>query len=186
MRVNLGVHPFTYPQPVYIIGTYDENGHPNAMNAAWGMISDMDKITICLSAMHKTTNNLLKTNAFTVSIGTVDTVLSCDYVGVISGNSYANKFEDSGFTQVKSEFVNAPIIQELPMCLECTVLKYDKDTELLTGSIKNVSCDDAYMTNGKIDPSLLKPIAFDPVNMKYLELGNAVGNAFKDGRKLIK
>lgn len=119
-RVDFGAKPWVFPMPVLIVGTYDENGVPNAMNAAWGCITDMAEISISMSE-HKTTANFAKTGAFTVAFATEDTVVACDYVGVESGAKVPNKFQKAGFTAVKSSKVNAPIIQELPMSLECKV-----------------------------------------------------------------
>ena len=111
MRRNFGVKPMAYPMPVFIIGTYDENGVPNAMNAAWGGISEEDEISICVSESHKTTENILKSGAFTVSMATAGFVSECDYVGIASGNDVANKLERCNFHTERSEFVNAPIIK---------------------------------------------------------------------------
>ena len=180
-RVNFGAKPFMYPMPVLIVGTYDENGVPNAMNAAWGTITDMNEITISMSP-HKTTENLIKTGAFTVSIATEETVVACDYVGVESAGKVADKFSRAGFHATKSTFVNAPLIDELPMALECKVKSYED--EILVGEIVNVNADDRILTNGSIDPKKLKPIAYDPVNHAYLALGEKVGNAFADGLRL--
>ncbi|MBE5852404.1 MAG: flavin reductase family protein [Lachnospiraceae bacterium] len=180
-RINFGAKPFIYPMPVLIVGTYDENGVPNAMNAAWGTITDMNEITISMSE-HKTTENLIKTGAFTVSIGTEDTVVACDYVGVESASKVPDKFEKAGFHATKSEFVNAPLIDELPMALECKVKSYED--EILIGEIVNVTADESILTDGQIDPKKLKPIAYDPVGHTYMGLGKKVGNAFSDGMKL--
>ena len=180
-RINFGAKPFIYPMPVLIVGTYDENGVPNAMNAAWGTITDMNEITISMSE-HKTTENLIKTGAFTVSIGTEDTVVACDYVGVESASKVADKFEKAGFHATKSEFVNAPLIDELPMALECKVKSYED--EILIGEIVNVNADESILTDGQIDPKKLKPIAYDPVGHTYMRKKEKVGNAFSDGMKL--
>lgn len=180
-RINFGAKPFIYPMPVLIIGTYDENGVPNAMNAAWGTITDMNEITISMSP-HKTTENLAKTGAFTVSIATEDTVVPCDYVGVESASKEPDKFAKAGFHAIKSDYVNAPLIEELPMALECKVKSYED--EILVGEIVNVCAAESILTDGKIDPKKLKPIAYDPVNHTYMGLGEVVGNAFKDGLQL--
>ena len=108
-RVDFGVKPVMYPMPVLIIGTYDENGVPNAMNAAWGMITDRNEISISMSE-HKTTENIAKTGAFTVSMATEDTVIPCDYVGIESAGKVPDKFNRAGFHATKSEKVNAPLI----------------------------------------------------------------------------
>ena len=112
--------------PVLIVAAYDEQGVPNAMNAAWGGIFTDEHIGICISEGHKTTKNILATKAFTVSMATVEQIAACDYVGIVSGNKEADKFAKAGFTAVRSEVVNAPIIAQLPMTLECEVVSYDK------------------------------------------------------------
>ncbi|MBQ8393307.1 MAG: flavin reductase family protein [Clostridia bacterium] len=185
MRKNFGVKPMVYPMPVFIIGTYDENGVPNAMNAAWGGISEENEISICVSEDHKTTKNFLKSGAFTVSMATADYVAECDYLGIASGNNVTNKLEKCGFHTVKSEFVDAPVIVELPMCLECRLKNYDPDSCRLVGEIINVSIDDSVLLeNGRVDVSVLRPITYDSSNHKYIALGEVVGNAFSDGKKI--
>ena len=182
-RVNFGAKPFMYPMPVLIVGTYDENGVPNAMNAAWGTITDMNEITISMS-QHKTTENLAKTGAFTVSIATEDTVVACDYVGVESAGNVPDKFAKAGFHATKSEFVNAPLIDELPMALECRVKSFENG--ILVGEIVNINAEERILTDGKIDPKKLKPIAYDPVNNTYIGMGNIVEQAFQAGLQLKK
>ena len=185
MRKNFGAKPYTYPQPVYILATCGEDGTPDAMNAAWGGISDDREISLCISAGHKTTENILKRKAFTVSMADADHVAACDYVGLVSGNSEKDKFEKAGFHAVKSEFVDAPLIEELPVAVECRLVSYDPETCRLVGEIVNVSADESVLDeNGKIDPDKLRPITFDPIHHTYRVLGEKVGNAFKDGAKL--
>ena len=185
MRKNFGAKPYTYPQPVLIIATYDENGTPDAMNAAWGGISDDTQISMCLSAGHKTVKNILARKAFTVSMADVAHVTACDYVGIVSANNIPDKLEKAGLHTSKSEFVDAPLIDELPMALECTLVSYDEESCRLVGEIVNVSAEERILgENGKIDPARLDPITFDPVNNTYLRLGEKVGNAFKDGLQL--
>jgi len=159
--------------PVLIIATYDENGVPNAMNAAWGIITDMNEISISM-ADHKTTENMAKTGAFTVSMATADTVTASDYVGIESAKKVPDKFAKAGFHATRSEFVNAPLIDELPMALECKVKSFDNG--ILVGEIVNINADEAILTDGHIDTAKLKPISYDPVNNAYLVLGEKVGN----------
>ena len=185
MRKNFGAKEMCYPMPVFIIGTYNEDGTPNAMNAAWGGVTEEAQLTICVEAEHKTAKNIQARKAFTVSMGTAQYVKACDYVGIVSGNKEPNKFAKAGFHATKSEFVDAPLIDELPMALECKLVSFDKETELLIGEIVNVSADERILgENGKIDPAKLQPITYDPVNRHYYVLGEKVGNAFKDGVKL--
>lgn len=180
-RVDFGAKPLMVPQPVLIIATYDQEGVPNAMNAAWGITTDFKEITISLSD-HKTTDNLKVTGAFTVSFATEETEVACDYVGVESARKVPDKFEKAGFHATKSEFVNAPLIDELPVAMECLVKSFEDG--ILVGEIVNVSADDSVVTDGKVDLGKLKPIVFDPFNNAYVGLGAKVGDAFKDGMKL--
>lgn len=184
MRKNFGAKPILYPQPVFIIGTYDENGAPDAMNAAWGGISEADEISLCLSAEHKTVKNILKNGAFTVSMATADTVVPCDYVGIVSANDAPDKMEKAGLHAVKSEFVNAPLFAELPMGLECRFRSYDAETCRMVGEVVNVCAEESILTDGKIDPMKLRPIIYDGVHHGYHVLGEKVGNAFSDGKAL--
>ena len=185
MRKNFGAKPWCYPQPVFILAAYDKEGKPNAMNVAWGGIYYDDQIAMCISANHKTTFNILESKAFTVSMGDEKNLVACDYVGVASGNKTPDKFEKAGFTATKSEFVNAPIIDQLPMTMECELISYNEETCTLIGKIVNVSADESILgEDGKIDPAKFRPITFDPVHNAYLVLGEKVGNAFKDGLKL--
>ena len=185
MRKNFGAKPTTYPQPVYIIATYGEDGTPDAMNAAWGGISEENEISICVSAEHKTTKNILASGAFTVSMANVEYMVQCDYVGIVSANDVPDKFSRAGFHATKSEFVNAPLIDELPVAVECKLISYDEESCRLVGEIVNVCADESVLNEaGKIDPAKLRPIIFDPMNHTYLEVGEKVGNAFKDGAKL--
>ena len=184
MRKNFGSQHWLFPQPVLMIATYNEDGTPDIMNAAWGGISDSDEISISISNTHKTAKNLLKRGAFTVSFATADQVAACDYVGLVSGSKIPDKFARAGFHAVKSEFVDAPLVEELPMALECRVRSYDTETDILRGEIVNVCADETVLTDGKIDPVKLRPIVFDPVNHDYLELGAKAGKAFGEGNKL--
>ena len=170
------------PEGVFIIGSYDENGVPNAMNAAWGVQSDWTEITLILGE-HKTTENILKTGAFTVAFGTKDTALISDYFGMETGNK-VNKIEKAGCHVHKSAHVNAPIIEEYPLTLECKVKSWDPETGYVIGEIVASQADESILTDGKVDLAKLKPIIFDPSFNVYRVVGEAVGNAFRDGLKL--
>lgn len=184
MRKNFGAKPLVYPQPVFIVGSYDENGIPDAMNAAWGGISKSNEISLCLSSNHKTVENILYRKAFTVSMATVDTVIPCDYVGLVSGNETENKLEKAGFHTMRSEFVDAPLIVELPMAVECKLISYNPESCRMVGEIVNVCAEEAVLTDGNIDPMKLRPITYDGMNHAYYVLGEKVGNAFRDGLAL--
>lgn len=182
MRKNFEAKAMCYPMPVFIIGTYNADGTPNAMNAAWGGISEETEITICVDSAHKTAENLLARKAFTVSMATAKMMTACDYVGIVSGNKEPEKFAKAGFHATKSEFVDAPLIDELPMALECEVIAYDEETCRLVGHIVNVCADESVLgENGKVDVAKLAPITYDPMNHLYLVLGEKVGQAFHDG-----
>ena len=185
MRKNFGAKAIAYPMPVFILAAYDKDGIPNAMNAAWGGISEEKEISICVSAGHKTMKNILISEAFTVSMANVEHLASCDYVGIVSGNDVPDKFTKAGFHATKSEYVNAPLIDELPVAVECRLISYDEESCRLVGEIVNVCADEKVLNpDGKIDPKQLRPIVFDPMNLAYLVTEEKVGNAFKDGEKL--
>lgn len=182
MKKNLGVKTYIYPQPVLIIVTYNEDGTANAMTAAWGSMYDFDKIYISLSE-HKTTENLLKRKAFTIGIGDIKNVIPCDYVGIKSGNKITNKVLKAGWTTVKSEFVDAPIINELPLSIECVVESFTDGN--LIGKIINVVAEESILgDNGQPDLTKFFPIVYDPGQNTYYSLGKQVGVAFKDGNKI--
>ncbi|ANU48451.1 flavin oxidoreductase [Enterocloster clostridioformis] len=182
MRKNFGANPLLFPQPVMIIGTYDGEGRPNAMNAAWGGIVGMNEIIIDLSS-HQTTDNIMLNKAFTVSVADVEHTIACDYVGIVSARDVPDKMEKAGFTTVKSEFVNAPVIKELPLALECK-LKQVLDGKIL-GEIVNVCADESILgEDGEISLEKFSPITYDTVHYGYYKLGERVGNAFSDGKQL--
>lgn len=185
MRKNFGPRPLTYPQPVFIIATYGEDGTPDAMNAAWGGISENNEISLCLSAGHRTVKNILSRKAFTISMAEAGQVVACDYVGLVSGNTVHDKFERAGFHATKAEHVDAPLIDELAVALECRLKDYNPDTCILRGEIVNVCVDERCLdANGKVDVAKVAPITFDPFNNAYLKIGEKVGNAFSDGKAL--
>ena len=185
MRKNFGAKPWTYPQPVFILASWGEDGIPDAMNAAWGGVSDDKELSFCISADHKTTANILARKAFTVSMATADQMAACDYVGIESGNKVRNKLEKAGWHVTPSAFVDAPLIDELPMAVECRLVSYDPESCRLVGEIVNVCADESVLgADGKIDPDKLRPITFDPIHNAYRVLGEKVGNAFRDGAKL--
>ena len=185
MRKNFGKKSMLYPMPVLIVGTYGEDGVPNAMNAAWGGIYDTNLVMVCLADDHKTTENIRKRGAFTLSFATADTVAACDYVGIVSANDEPDKFAKAGFTAIKSDFVDAPLIAELPCAVECKLLKFNEDG-ICIGEIVNVSADESILTpDGKIDAKKLNPISYDSSRHLYWTIGEPCGNAFAEGKKLM-
>lgn len=186
---NFGPKPMMFPMPVLILATYDKDGNANAMNAAWGGIVEGDQICISLSK-HATTENIDCTKAFTVAFGTAETVTACDYVGIVSANNEPRKMDKAGFTTRKSDFVNAPVINELPVSLECELLRIDGDASQeeyhYIGKIVNVVADDSVLDEkGNIDIKKVNPICYDSSNHGYYTLGEKVGQAFSDGKKLM-
>lgn len=185
MRKDFGAKAMLFPMPVFMISTYDENGNPDIMNAAWGGIADDTQINICLSPEHKTVKNIQAGSDFTVSMATAGTVVPCDYVGIVSGNNTPDKIEKSGFHFTKSTRVNAPLCDELPMALECKVISFDAPSCRLLGEIVNVCADESVLdADGLVDVKKLDPITYDTVHKKYLRLGEACGDAFKSGTAL--
>lgn len=175
---------FVTPQPVFIIATYDEVGNANAMNAAWVGQVGAKQISISLSP-HKTTNNLKKMKEFTVSFATKEYVEACDYVGIASQNKVQDKLAKCGFTTIKSDKVNAPIINELPVAIECKVVKIEEEFNetRVVADIVGMKADESVLTDDKVDLSKLHPIMFDFVGLCYREVGASIGGAWNCGKK---
>ena len=184
-RKDFGAKPYSFPQPVFIIASYDGNGIPCAMNAAWCGISGPTEVTMCISPNHKSTKNILDKKAFTISMADAEHVTECDYFGIATGNEVANKIEAAGMTVTKSGNVGAPIINELPICLECKLISYDQKTCIMKGEIVNVSADESVLTDGKVDVGKVAPITFNPFNSAYHVIGEKVGDAWNSGKKLM-
>ena len=184
---SFGQKPWVLPQPVLIIGTYNNDGTPNAMNAAWGGQWDSKEIMICMGS-HATTENLDRCGEFTVAFATKDTMVAADFVGIVSGKNDPKKMQKTGWTAIKSEHVNAPVFTEFPMTLECRILrKIDetKDGYNLIAEIVNTLVDEAYLAeDGKPDVEKMQLISYEPVHHGYLVMGERVGNAFADGKRL--
>ena len=185
MRKNFGAKPILYPMPVLLIGSYDENGVPDVMNAAWGGMSEENEISICVSEDHKTTSNVIKRGAFTVSVADAENTVAADYVGIVSANYLPDKVKRTCWHANKSEFVYDPLFDELPMALECRLKSYDGETCRMVGEIVKVCADERILgEDGKIDLAKFRPITYDPVHHTYRVLGEVVGKAFCDGNKL--
>ena len=175
------------PQPVLIIGTYNSDGTPNAMNAAWGGQWDAREIVISMGA-HATTENLARCDEFTVAFATRDTMVASDFVGIVSAKNDPRKMQKTGWTSVKAENVNAPVFTDFPMTLECRILrKIDESEEgyYIVAEIVNILADEAYLAeDGKPDVEKMQLITYDPIHHGYIRLGERVGNAFSDGKQL--
>ncbi len=188
MRKNIKTTEAIFPMPVLMIATYNEDGTIDVMNAAWGMMLERDLIVLNLTETHKTVQNIKARKAFTVSIADSDHVVEADYFGVVSGNNTPHKFENTTLTATKSSLVDAPIINEFPICMECEFIEYQNEPYGcgVVGKIVNVSADEKVMHNDQVDISLLNAIAFDPYTHGYYKVSERVGNAFKDGLQLKK
>ncbi len=186
MRIDLGPKSLVYPEPVLVIGTYNDDDTCNAMTAAWGGVSDTNEIMICLSESHRTTKNILKRKDFTVAFATAEKHNECDYVGMVSGNDEKEKVEKCGFTSAKASKVDAPLFNELPVALECRLKSYDKDTGHLFADILNVSVDEGVTSDGKVDLEKFHPIIYDGLNHTYNKIGEKVGEAYKDYKNLTR
>ena len=188
MRKQIKTTEAIFPMPVLMIATYNEDGSVDVMNAAWGMMLERDYIVLNLSENHKTVKNIKNKKAFTVSIADASHVKEADYFGVVSGNDTPFKFTNSHLTASKSEFVDAPIINEFPICMECEFVEY-QDNEYgcgVVGKLVNVTALEKVMKDDNVDVSLLEAIAFDPYTHGYYKVSERVGNAFKDGFELKK
>lgn len=182
MKKNIKTTEGIFPMPVLMIGTYNEDGSVNVMNAAWGTMLERDQVVLNLTETHKTVKNIKNRKAFTVSIADSKHVTEADYFGVVSGNNKLDKFEKSGLTAVKSSLVDAPIINEFPICMECEFIEYGDYG--VVGKVINTSVEEDVMTDDKVDIAKVSAIAFDPYTHGYYKVEERVGEAFKDGMKL--
>ena len=188
MRTKLDITEGIFPMPVLMVATYNEDGSVNVMNAAWGTMQERGTVVLNLTQTHKTVKNIKARGAFTVSIADAAHVTEADYFGVESGNGVPDKFARSGLTASKAETVDAPVINEFPLCLECEFVEY-QDGEYgcgVIGRVVNVTADERVIVSGKIDMSLVNAIAFDPYTHGYYKVAERVGEAFRDGLKLKK
>lgn len=188
MRKKLNVTEGIFPMPVLMVATYNDNDSVNVMNAAWGTMQARDTVALQLTESHKTVKNIKKRGAFTVSIADVNHVIEADYFGVVSGNKVTNKFENSGLTSSKADTVNAPVINEFPICLECEFIEYQDNAYGcgVIGKVVNITADENVMIDEKIDMYLVNAIAFDPYTHGYYKVAERVGDAFQDGLQIKK
>lgn len=184
MKKDVKKAPGIFPMPVLMIGTYNEDGTVDVMNAAWGMAQSMNNLKLCLTESHKTVKNMKRTMACTVALGTKDLMVESDYLGIVSANSVADKFEKTGLHSKKSEKVDAPIIEEYPICMECKVVAFEEDGTLV--EVVNVQAEEKYLNeDGTLKLDEIGIIAYDPYGHGYYEVGKKVGNAFQEGKKLL-
>ena len=184
---SFGQKSWMLPQPVLIIGTYNNDGTPNAMNAAWGGQWDAKEILISMGA-HATTENLNRCGDFTIAFATMETLVAADFVGIVSAKNDPEKMQKTGWTAVKSDNVNAPVFTDFPMTLECRILrKIDESEEgyYIVAEIVNILVNEEYLAeDGKPNVEKMQLITYDPVHHGYIALGDRVGNAFFDGKQL--
>ena len=189
-RQDFGPKNWIFPEPALVIATYNEDGSVDAMTAAWAGICQENPcgVMIDLDPAHVTTENIKRTKAFTLAIPTVELVAQTDFFGIVSAKDDPKKFEKSGLTARRSDRVDAPIIEEYKMVLECKLYEiFERESELrVVGEIVNVSVDESALSDGKIDVAKLRPIAWNPVSLDYHALGEPVGRAWTVGRALMK
>ena len=189
MKKDLGVKPYVFPMPVLMIATYGEDGTVDVMNMAWGGICGDDKVALNISAGHKTAKNIRARGAFTLSIADADHLEAADFFGIASGNKMADKFERSGLHAVQSSRVDAPIVEEFPVTLECRVAEIqDLGDELrVVGQIVNVCAEEAVLDEqGKVDPVKVNALVFDPFRSGYYKIGEKAGQAWDSGKALMQ
>ncbi len=189
MRKDLGSVPAVYPMPVLMVAAYDSNGVPCVMNAAWGQICGMDKIVLMINEEHKTTKNIRETGAFTVGIADVEHMDVADFFGIASGNTMPDKFKKSGYHETTSAFVNAPVVEEFPVTMECELAEIVVTEHLhaVVGKIVNTSADEKVLDeNGKVDPLKLNALIFDQFQSGYYVSTEKVGQAWNAGAELMK
>lgn len=189
MRKDLGKQAAVFPMPVLMVAAYDQNGTVQVMNAAWGQVAASDKIALFISESHATTKAIRQTGAFTVSIADVDHMDVADYFGIATGNTLPDKFAQSGYHAVRSEHVNAPIITEFPVTIECELAEVVQTDNIhaVVGTVVNVSADEKVLSeNGKVDPQKLNALAFDNFQSGYYVVNQKVGQAWNAGKELAQ
>lgn len=189
MKKSFGAKPYLFPMPVYMIGTYNEDGSVDEMAMAWGGICDMEMVALNLEAGHKTVANLRARGAFTLAVPGMDTIKACDYLGTASANKFPDKFAKTGLHAVKSERVDAPVVEEFPLTLECTVERFEEEPYGLRvlGKIVNVIADESVLDEkGQIDSGKLNTFLFDQMRNGYYAVGEYVGKAWNIGKEFLK
>ena len=186
MKKQITTTEAIFPMPVLLISTFNEDGSVDVMNAAWGTMLDRDKVALNLTETHRTVENIKARKGFVVHIADAKHVVEADFFGVVSGKADKDKFPKTGMTFTKSDLVDAPIINELPIAMECDYIEYQSDETGLgvIGKVLRTSAEESVMKEDKVDISLLGAIAFDPYTHGYYKVGERVGDAFKDGMKL--
>ena len=172
--------------PVLLISTFNEDGSVDVMNAAWGTMLDRDVVALNLTETHKTVQNIKERGGFVIHIADAKHVAEADFFGVVSGNKEPEKFKKSGLSFVKSDIVDAPVINELPIAMECEFIEYQNDETGIgvIGKVLRTSVEEEHLKDGRVDIDSVEAIAFDPYTHGYYKVGGRVGEAFSDGLKL--
>ncbi len=189
MFKDLGIQPYTFPMPVLLIATYNEDGSVDVMNMAWGGVCAENMVALNLDEDHKTSRNLKARGAFTLSIADLPHIKEADFFGIASGNKMKDKFERSGLHAHKSARVDAPVVEEFPLTLECKVVECQHTVYgfRVLGEIVNVLADEKVLDEkGKVDPAKLNAFVFDPFRSGYYAVGEKVGQAWHTGAELVK
>lgn len=190
MKKDLGVHPFLFPMPVLMIATYGQDEVVDVMNMAWGGICDDNMVALNISEDHQTTDNIKERMAFTISVTDALHIAESDYFGIVSGRNVKDKFSRTGMKAVKSSRVDAPIVLDYPLTLECRVVELQHTINggfRVLGEIVNVIADSEILDEkGNVDPTKLNAVLFDPFQSGYYKIGEKIGQAWSDGRKYIK
>ena len=186
-RKNFSDKAVITPLPAIMIATWDENKNPDVMMAAWGGQCGPKHITFELSK-HKTTDNIRLKKAFTISFATKDDIVQSDYFGIVSANDVPDKVAKAGFTITPSPNVDAPIVNEYKLTLECKVVTFDEDGNggaRVVGEIVNMSADESILDEqGNIDLAKLQPVIFDSAKNEYRVVGEKVGTAWGSGKAI--
>ena len=189
MLKDLGVKPYAFPMPVLLIATYGEDGKVDVLNMAWGGICAENMIALNIDEEHKTSANIKARGAFTVSVADVPHIEAADFFGIASGNKMTDKFERSGLHAVKSTRVDAPVVEEFPLTLECKVVECQHTAYgfRVLGEIVNVLADEKVLDDkGRVQPEKLNAFVFDQFRSGYYAIGEKVGQAWQSGANLMK
>lgn len=184
MKKEFGVKNWMFPMPVLMVGTYDGNGTPDFMPAAWGGVTLEDELTLCIDTAHRTWGNIAARKAFTVAFATEETVRACDYLGLASGNDVPGKVAQSGLHAQKASHVDAPVAAELPLVLECRLVSMDEETCNVVGKIVSCAVEESALSDGVPDAEKMKPVCYDPCRHVYRRVGEPVAKAFSCGKDL--
>ena len=188
MKKQIKTTEAIFPMPVLLVSTFNDDGTVDVMNAAWGTMLERDQVALNLTETHRTVQNIKKRGGFVVHIADAAHVKEADYFGVVSGNKVPDKFEKTGLTYEKSEVVDAPVINEFPIAIECELIEYRSAADEIgvIGKVVRTIVEENVMKDGKVDIDALGAIAFDPYTLGYYKVSGRVGNAFRDGLELNK